>query len=71
VTGAISPCRLRLTGSSWPMIWWKARAEGAGLAGPGGVLARLTERVPETALDAEMIEGQSSPWTSSVHKQNG
>jgi putative transposase len=34
----------------------KARAEGIGLVGPGGLLTGLTKTVLETALEAEMSE---------------
>jgi hypothetical protein len=34
----------------------QARTQGVDLAGPDGLLAQLTKRVLETALEAEMVE---------------
>ena len=51
----------------------RARVDGSGLVGPGGLLAGLTKRVLEAGLDAEMTEhlGYEAYDPSGHHSGNG
>ncbi len=45
----------------------QARAAGADLVGPDGLMAPLTKRVLEVALEAEMVEWQNRPLDRRVY----
>jgi putative transposase len=49
----------------------RARAEGASLVGPGGVLSDLTKQVLETALEAEITEHLGYPKHDPAGRDGG
>ena len=54
-----------------PATWSSARAEGAQLVGPGGLLTDLTKTVLETALEVEIEDHLGYPKHAPAGRDKG